>query len=366
MTFGNASGWPVWNPQNSKTEDPENSNGPESFKGSISEHQPLKVKDVQARLDKILTDKYDEYQTRKIADNEKLKKDLIGKETNYPYSKEHEKILINNKLEQKKNTLGGQCGNTSLIKLKDDGFAVFKPYDQEGRYRVEERREQIQNERAAYLIDLFLGLELVPPTVMRALPEMDADNPKMEQVGSIQQFIEDARVGKELTEEEKNKVPKDEVMKLTLFDYMLQNTDRHDENYLVKNNKLYAIDHGLCLGTEIHSIGSSRASIILSTDGLNISSGLINREDFWTTPLAPTDVSKMKSFTSSQKEQLLFKQLLTELIGDHRASVFQRRINCIIESIDENNILDRETLETKTAAQLYIYTKEQEEMQTVA
>lgn len=62
--------------------------------------------------------------------------------------------------------LGGIVGSARFVELKDDGSAVYKPHDT---HEGEKRIELINKERAAYLIDRFLGFNFVPPTVVREL-----------------------------------------------------------------------------------------------------------------------------------------------------------------------------------------------------
>ena len=99
-----------------------------------------------------------------------------------------------------------------------------------------------KRERAAYLVDKFLGFNLVSPTTIR---NIDGE------VGSLQKFIFDAEELKTLegfyykefntrTEERKQ-----ELIKLWIFDYIIWNKDRHGGNVLIKDKKVYAIDNGM-------------------------------------------------------------------------------------------------------------------------
>ena len=131
-----------------------------------------------------------------------------------------------------------RCSNEIyILELKDDGKALFKPM--EG--ATDDMRDKIKKEtyhkreRAAYLVDRFLGFGLVPPTVIREQGSW---------IGSAHDFIDDHRVGFELEKSEKLDL-KDDFIKMWLFDYIIWNSDRNVGNWLVKNKKLYAIDHGL-------------------------------------------------------------------------------------------------------------------------
>jgi hypothetical protein len=124
--------------------------------------------------------------------------------------------------------------------LKDDGSGIFKPKNGEER----ELREcaaagtYFKRERAAYLIDRFLGFGIVPPTILR---EIDGE------IGSFQQFIPEAKVAYQVPDKElKNRALAGELATLWLLDFIIYNSDRHKFNFLVKsNNKVYAIDNGL-------------------------------------------------------------------------------------------------------------------------
>lgn len=276
----------------------------------------------------------------------KLCSTIASSESYDTYYKEHEKILSKNKLERKTPITGGACGSSCLIKLQDDGFGVFKPYTD---YQFEQRREQIQNERAAYLIDLFLGFDLVPPTTARTL-DKDTEDLSTEQVGSIQQYMEDAHTGYSLNNEELSNIPMSEVMKMTVFDWMIQNNDRHRGNFLVKDKKIYGIDHGLCLGSEIHAHGSSDIETVLSNKGPHIRSKLLNEEAFWLNSLPEENVEKLRTFLNSNAEQELFSRLLTKLIGEHRAAIYHRRIRCIIRSISEDGSINSAIFEKEISS----------------
>ena len=82
--------------------------------------------------------------------------------------------------------LGGGTNQTLYIKLKNDGSVVFKPKD--GEAEMLAHLEQYKRERAAYLVDRFMGLNLIPATVIR---EIDG------KIGSAQEFIPDTITGSE-------------------------------------------------------------------------------------------------------------------------------------------------------------------------
>ena len=102
-----------------------------------------------------------------------------------------------------------------------------------------------KNERAAYLVDKFLGFNLVPPTTIRSIDG---------EIGSLQQFIPDAQEitvlsGAYAKTKMENEERKKELIKLWIFDYIIWNKDRHGGNVLIKDKKVYAIDNGLAFST---------------------------------------------------------------------------------------------------------------------
>lgn len=93
----------------------------------------------------------------------------------------------------------------------------------------------VETELAAYEIDKIYGFDFTPLTFMRELDEVDA---------SIQFFYHDA-VPKMIS---KVWPTKSETTKLKIFDYLLNNFDRREPNYLVTpKGKIIAIDHGVSL-----------------------------------------------------------------------------------------------------------------------
>lgn len=93
-------------------------------------------------------------------------------------------------------------------------------------------------ERAAYLVDKFLGFGLVPTTVIKNIDGKE---------GSVQKFISGAKDGWEVSKEELLSYKAD-LLKIGLLDYITWNQDRgiiNSGNILLKGGKLYAIDNSL-------------------------------------------------------------------------------------------------------------------------
>lgn len=157
-----------------------------------------------------------------------------------------EETLLKNREKKASAPLAGGINQAVFITLKDDGSGVFKPKDKEWPElrRHVEAGTYLNRERAAYIVDRFLGLDLVPPTVLR---EIDG------KIGSFQRFVADAVPAWGIPYGEFTKhIMRQQLMKLWIFDYIIHNSDRHGGNFLIRpgENKLYAIDNGLSFGND--------------------------------------------------------------------------------------------------------------------
>lgn len=210
-----------------------------------------------------------------------------------------EEVLVSrDKTSSKK--IGRGVTDSSFVELKDDGSGIFKTEDH-------------FNERAAYLIDRFLGFNLVPPTVIR---QVDGE------IGSVQEFIPDARAVDELgvqSQQNFERNCRDDLMKMWVFDMIIHNQDRHPGNFLVKDKRVYAIDHGRSLDFDQSSFEK-----ISFWEGCR---------QFFGRPL-PNDVTKcFKSFLEKQTEQKILEDLLAELYNREKASIILKRIKYFAELV---------------------------------
>ncbi|MFY9493123.1 MAG: hypothetical protein WAP55_01440 [Minisyncoccia bacterium] len=211
--------------------------------------------------------------------------------------------------------LGGGCNTTVFIELKDDGSGIFKPKSGEN----ENLRENIragtyfQRERAAYLLDKFLGFDLVPPTVVR---EIDGE------IGSFQQFIPDAQPGRRVEHSELDEAAiKQQLIKLWIFDCIIFNSDRHWSNFLVKDKKVYAIDNGLSFGDEI----------------------FYPHDSFFDVPIPPEIVEGIKKFLLWKEGRKICEDLLGELLSSEEVAACMRRIERIASIIKQHGQVPRES-----------------------
>ncbi len=221
--------------------------------------------------------------------------------------------------------IGAGVTKSRFLEIVDDGKAVFKTVD-------------FPEERAAYLVDLFLGFGLVPTTVIRELRG---------EVGSVQEFISGTKSGFEFSKEVVAREYPDQLMKLWVFDLIIANKDRHSGNFLIKDGKMYAIDHGRTFGW---SDNSSAASGRTSTFGENVNTrGSYLNSSFYPQnfdrPIPQDVVLKLKEFMTKTSEQSILENLLAELIGQKHAEMAIKRILAIGAFVVEHGIIPPEMYE---------------------
>ncbi|MCC6137576.1 MAG: hypothetical protein IT287_03020 [Bdellovibrionaceae bacterium] len=118
-----------------------------------------------------------------------------------------------------------------IVDLDNNSKIIFKPcVDAMG-------VANCNSEVAAYKVDQIAGFDLVPETVFKTI-----DINGSPQKGSGQLYLDfpdaESAPGRPVSQEAK--------IKQNIFDYLIQNTDRHDGNYLVKpNGDVVSIDHGM-------------------------------------------------------------------------------------------------------------------------
>jgi hypothetical protein len=217
-----------------------------------------------------------------------------------------EKILETREVTNSRALDGG--GYTSMfVELKDDGAGVFKPANSEVAYREHaEAGTYYKRERAAYLVDKFLGFNLVPPTVIRKINNQD---------GSFQEFIPDAKTYSECqfsdSEEDREQIQGDtwrsEAIKLWIFDYIIYNSDRNKGNLLIKNGKISVIDNG---GT-------------FAADKLD------RVVDFYNVSIPEEIKSNVAHLISNEQNQNALKTLLSELLSPGEVEAFFFRVKAI-------------------------------------
>jgi uncharacterized repeat protein (TIGR03843 family) len=94
-----------------------------------------------------------------------------------------------------------------------------------------------RRERAAYLLSEHLGIDAVPPTVIR-------DGPLGE--GSFQWFVDADHSEHYFTIFEQFEHLHDQLREIAVLDVLMNNTDRKSGHCLLAHERVWAIDNGLC------------------------------------------------------------------------------------------------------------------------
>jgi len=160
-----------------------------------------------------------------------------------------ERFLASARIKSIKN-LGRGVTSPQLVTLERDGVthdAVFKTIDERRPGLTQLRggvtelnfQDSWQTEIPAYVVDVIIGLGMVPATVERRISN---------QIGSLQWWVtsmvaEADRAKQQLQPPDKEAWDR-QVLKMRLFDALICNTDRHANNILVTADfQLRLIDH---------------------------------------------------------------------------------------------------------------------------
>ena len=129
----------------------------------------------------------------------------------------------------------------------------------------------------------------------------------------------------------------DQFMKLWLFDIIIGNTDRHDGNFLLRGEQIFAIDHGYSMSYREETYGKTDEYFQYKKFGeyKDRDIGYFGRrspyKDLFDKNLSPEIVAKLKKFRESAETKQILRQLLAELIGDKAADVCISRIEKLAE-----------------------------------
>lgn len=222
------------------------------------------------------------------------------------YEKEHSNVLY------------GGINKVLFVSLLGDGNGIFKPQTgecQHLRYHTE-TGTFLYRERAAYLVDRFLDFNLVPPTVIR---EIDG------QIGSFQQFIPDTVLGgKAIKSKLMEESYQQQLKRMWVFDYIIHNSDRHDENFLLHE----PLDESDEAGKKIHAIDNG---LSFSPDRLRLYGGFFDQQ-------LPDDILKnLETFLANEINQKLLADLLAELLSAEEVASCMWRIKNIAGLIKKYN-----------------------------
>lgn len=161
----------------------------------------------------------------------------LNPESNIVHALEHGDITIIGRMPHSSNAtflVSVQCGDTSMQ-------AIYKPLRGE-RPLWDFEPGLHRREIAAYLLSQAMGINMVPPTVLREGPLGE---------GSLQHFI-DADVEQHyFTIFEQREDLHDQLRAICVFDIVANNTDRKAGHCLLGlDDKVWGIDHGVCFSAD--------------------------------------------------------------------------------------------------------------------
>jgi hypothetical protein len=184
----------------------------------------------------------------KIYREEKEKKSELKKDDQHQLKRKIVKARLALELGIQPNRNKGANGTTILHSTTGKALGVFKVGEKDAPFiiRIKNMFKRIlfgqlshlksspliqpQTEVACFLADTFFGFHLTPPSKMTLLGKKK---------GAFQLFLKDYQEAKEKIDVFKNPKTKiikgiDLFQKMAIFDYLIGNLDRHEENWLVK------------------------------------------------------------------------------------------------------------------------------------
>ncbi len=180
-------------------------------------------------------------------------------------------------------------------------LAIYKPRRGERPLWDFPRGTLYKREVAAYLVSAALGFDLVPPTVVR-------DGPYG--IGALQLFIENDEEAHLFTMQKEGGYD-DVIMRLTVFDCLINNADRKSGHCLKGIDKrLWAIDHGICFHHEY------KLRTVLW--------------DFVGQPLPADVMAALCNFRERLDRNDAMVQMLEELLDRAEMRAFRRRLDQLI------------------------------------
>ena len=243
-------------------------------------------------------------QPESLEEPEKGNEDTKKREKAFPALSPEEEILMSDEVKLTEKLLEGAPGPVAFVEIKDDGAGIFKEIG-------------CKKERAAYIVDRLFGFNMVPPTVLRDIKGKR---------GSLQQFVPDTKF---IVDIDAKEVPDQELMKLGLFDFFLGNFDRNPSNFLIKDRKIFAIDHALAFwpGPPFLSAASFLDSRYLNFFGQPV----------------PEEIKKSIIEFSTQEEEIKrLRDSLEELLNEEEVDTFFKRLEYLIQCVKRGQFFSRE------------------------
>lgn len=104
-----------------------------------------------------------------------------------------------------------------------------------------------KREWLAYIIDLALGIGVVPPTMLTEVRHQGSDGREYSEVASAQMFVE-GKPALSCPKDWESRVKTSSLVKIAILDVILQHSDRHLNNFLIDDaGECIAIDNGISL-----------------------------------------------------------------------------------------------------------------------
>lgn len=239
-----------------------------------------------------------------------------------------EKHLATGGIVSKKNIGGGINTTAKIVYKMPDGTernAIFK--SQAGEYDGDVRAgnipigEQWKRERLGYLVNAAIGLDIVPPVVIR---EVEGN------VGAAMDFV-DGEEWANAPSSSRQKVPDDQWQKLALQDWITGNTDRHGKNWMVTSEgKLWGIDNGLAFPEKatFHGGGGYRSKPHRILMDLAIAAEPRGGQYVKNVPLPTALIEKM---TPEAKKKCVDAMILYQ-IGGKGIDLFKKRWDHVVQN----------------------------------
>lgn len=202
----------------------------------------------------------------------------------------------------------GSMNQVFLITLENGDRAIFKPKIGELKTLLgKSPREHVEGGtyykrgRAAYILNEELHFDFVPMTVIR---EVEG------KIGSVQEFIPHTTAWRELSPNEETELKhqmKQQFANLFVFDYIIWNSDRNNDNFLINNGKIYAIDNDL-------SFGADKLKLF---------------EEFFFVNISERIIENILKFSKDAQRQRQLRERLRELIEETEIDACINRIKFI-------------------------------------
>jgi len=138
-------------------------------------------------------------------------------------------------------------------------------------------------------------------------------------MGSMQEFIPDAKMFCEISHDEQErlkKVHRKTLVKMWLFDMMINNFDRHGGNWLISEDTIHAIDHS-------HSLRDDEYF------GQDITCYTVGGENFFDEEPLPEFIESLGRFLATPEQQKILEDLLVELFNKAFARKCIKRIKTV-------------------------------------